>query len=159
MQGYGEWNCIPQELFQMQPWRMCDQPIQLHCTRGQTLLQTPPHPTDKRERQLKPARRRPWEGSCKWESRVMICRWSRHSSYLSFSPLFSLVVFCCLFWWSMMVYFFPAVRRVYISETDSWILRVSNICVIILVVCGALLRLRMLNWQDLARLFLISYDK
>lgn len=102
-QGYREWNGIPQELFQMQPWRVHNKPFQLHCTWGPALLQTPPHPTDKGERQLKPARGRPWEGYCKWESqsqrscsRVMICARNHSPSTLWF---FLLRIVMQYLWW------------------------------------------------------------
>lgn len=82
--GLSEWNCIPQELFQVHIWRLYHKPIQLHCTWGKTLLQAPPHPTGQGERQLQPARGRPREwnracfhGNCCW---ILIVAWTKFSS-------------------------------------------------------------------------------
>lgn len=53
--GDGKWDSLPQELFQVLPWRVYDQPVELYCARGTTLLQAPPRPTYQGKGQLEPA--------------------------------------------------------------------------------------------------------
>lgn len=54
--GNCQWKSLPQELLQVQPWRVCDKLIQLHSAWRPTLLQAPPHSTHQGKRQLQPAR-------------------------------------------------------------------------------------------------------
>ncbi|XP_042484905.1 LIM domain-containing protein WLIM1-like [Macadamia integrifolia] len=54
-EGCRGWKCIPQELFQMHLWWMCYKPIQLHCSRGKTILLAPPYSAIQGERQLQSA--------------------------------------------------------------------------------------------------------
>ena len=68
----------------MHSWRVCNQPIQLHCAWGKALLQAPPYPTVQGERKLQPTWEWTWEG-CAWDSNPhRSCCWIMNSCFLFF---------------------------------------------------------------------------
>ena len=117
----------------MHPWRVCNQPIQLHCTRGPTLLQASPHPTHQGKRQLKPAWGWTWEGCNEWEHQWQrICCWD--IICLTKCSLFSLPVMistdppCCCYLYNFRPY---AYSKDGILSVSCW-----GVCAFIFAVFG-----------------------
>lgn len=99
--GNCQWKSLPQELLQVQPWRVCDKLIQLHSAWRPTLLQAPPHSTHQGKRQLQPARG--WQQVLLlilqlWCLDMLIWRMHFYWYLIDFLLWFFFVTFILIFW-------------------------------------------------------------